>query len=250
MIIRSEIPSDIDAITEVIKISFKDHSFQQQTEHFIVRDLRSAGALTLSFVAEVDEQVVGHIAFSPVLISDGTQHWYGLGPLSVLPEFQGCRIGTKLVNKGLTQLKSMGSNGCAIVGLPVYYHRFGFKNHPQLIHKEVPQEVLVVRSLSESMPIGTLEFHEAFKQLSIVEKDAVADAIIEYDIDGIKVDLENPAIESLIEKEIMFERPDGNFMLRPSVLGAYDPYFAKVYQFRATEMSRVHKNPILSAIRH
>jgi putative acetyltransferase len=129
IIIRSETPSNIEAITDVTKIAFEDHSFSQQTEHFIISDLRAAGALTISLVCEVDGRVVGHIAFSPVTISDGTTNWYGLGPVSVLPEYQGRRIGTDLVNNGLALLKSMGSKGCAIVGLPAYFNRFGFKNH-------------------------------------------------------------------------------------------------------------------------
>ncbi len=120
MIIRSEKPSNIEAITEVTKAAFEDHSFSQQTEHFIIRDLRAAGALTISLVAEVDGRVVGHIAFSPVTISDGTTNWHGLGPVSVLPDFQGRRIGTALVNNGLAMLKSVGSKGCALVGLPGY----------------------------------------------------------------------------------------------------------------------------------
>jgi len=99
MIIKGEKPSDIEAIAEVTKVAFEDHSFSQQTEHFIIRDLRAAGALTISLVAEVDGRVVGHIAFSPVTISDGTTNWYALGPVSVLPDYQGCRIGTALVSK-------------------------------------------------------------------------------------------------------------------------------------------------------
>ena len=38
-------------------------------------------------------------------------------------------------------------------------------------------------------------------------------------------------------------------MMRPSALAKYDSYLAQVSQFRATEMSRVHKNPILAAIK-
>lgn len=248
MIIRSEQPADIEAITEVTETAFKDHSFHHQTGPLIIRDLRAAGALAISLVSEIDGQVVGHIAFSPVTISDGTMHWYGLGPVSVLPDYQGYRIGSALVNKGLELLKSMGAKGCAIVGLPTYYTRFGFQNHPQLIHEGVPQEVFVARMLAGRMPNGMLEFHDAFKQLSIVEKDAVADVIIDYEIAGIEVDLENPAVESLIEKEILTEMPDGKFVMRPSALAEYDPYLAKVGEFRATEMSRVHKNPFMRAI--
>ena len=78
----------------------------------------------------------------------------------------------------------------------------------------------------------------------------ITDVIIDYDIAGLKVDLSNPAIESLIEKEILTEMPDGKFMLRFSALAEYDSYFAKVGQFRASEMSRVHKNPVMAAIRY
>jgi len=250
MIIRNEKPSDIEVITEVTKTAFEDHSFSQQTEHFIIRDLRKAAALTLSLVAEVDGRVVGHIAFSPVTVSDGTTNWYGLGPVSVLPEYQGCRIGTKMVNEGLAFLKSMGCKGCALVGLPTYYNRFGFINHPQLIHEDIPQEIFVTKPLGGRVPNGAVEFHQAFKQLSVIEKDAIADVIIDYYIAGVRVDPANPAIERLIEKDILTEMPDGKFMMRPSTLAEYDSYFAQVGQFRATEMSRVHKNPILQAITH
>lgn len=50
-------------------------------------------ALTLSLLAELDGRVVGHIAFSPLTMPGGTSGWYGLGPVSVLPEFQRQGIG-------------------------------------------------------------------------------------------------------------------------------------------------------------
>lgn len=250
MIIRSEKPSDIEAIAEVTKAAFKDDSFSQQTEHFTIHDLRADDALIISLVSEVDGQVVGHIAFSSVTISDGTTNWHGLGPVSVLPEYQGRRIGTALVNSGLALLESIDSKGSVLVGLPTYFNRFGFWNHPQLVCEGIAQEVFVAKPLAGQVPCGTVEFHQAFKQLSIIEKDAVADVIIDYAIAGIKVDLADPAIESLIEKEILTEMPDGKVMICPSALADYDSYLAQVGQFRATEMSRVHKNPILAAIKY
>ena len=249
VIIRKEKPSDIEDIAEVTKIAYEDFSYSQQTEHFIIRDLRAAGALTLSLVTEVDGKIVGHIAFSPVTISDGTPDWYGLGPVSVLPDYQGCNIGTRLVKTGLTILKSMGGNGCALVGLPTYYRRFGFKNYPQLIHEGMPQEIFVAKALIGCVPRGTVDFHQAFKQLSVIEKDSIADVIIDYDFDGVRVDPTNPAIESLIEKNILIEMSDGRFVMRPAALAEYDSYFGKVAQFRTAEMSRVHKNPIMRAIK-
>lgn len=71
--------------------------------------LRKTGAFTLSLVAEVDGRVMGHIAFSPVTFSDGTRDWYGLGPVSVLPEYQRQGIGKTLINEGLSKLKRMGA---------------------------------------------------------------------------------------------------------------------------------------------
>ena len=82
MIIRNETVSDFDAITEVTIAAFRTLAISNQTEQFIINSLRAADALTISLVAEIDGRVVGHIAFSPVTISDGTKDWYGLGPVS------------------------------------------------------------------------------------------------------------------------------------------------------------------------
>jgi putative acetyltransferase len=88
IIIRPENEADVRAITEVTVSAFKTLAISNHTEQFIIVALRAAKALTVSLVAEVDRRVVGHIAFSPVSISDGTQNWYGLGPVSVLPAYQ------------------------------------------------------------------------------------------------------------------------------------------------------------------
>ncbi|MFT5702634.1 MAG: putative N-acetyltransferase YhbS [Desulforhopalus sp.] len=250
MIIRREKSSDIEAITKVTKAAFEDYPLSQQTEPAIIHDLRTDKALTISLVCELEDRVVAHIAFSSVTISDGTTDWYALGPISVLPEYQGNRIGTALVKNGLSLLKSMSSKGCVLAWTPTYFHRFGFWNHSQLILEGTPQEVFLASSFVELMPTGTVEYHQAFKHLSMIEKDAIADVIIDYAIAGIKVDLADPAIESLLEKEILAEMPDGKVMMQHSEILKYDSYLAQVSQFRATEMSRVHKNPILAAIKH
>ena len=88
IIIRNETPDAVGAITEVTIEAFKTLAISHHTEQFIIEALRAAKALTVSLVAETDGRVIGHIAFSPVSISDGTRNWYGLGPVSVLPEHQ------------------------------------------------------------------------------------------------------------------------------------------------------------------
>jgi putative acetyltransferase len=162
MIIRKERNSDIEAISAVTIAAFQNHPISNHTEQFIVNALRAADALTLSLVAEVEGQVVGHIAFSPVTIADGSQIWHGLGPISVLPEFQKQGIGKALMREGLSMLKALGSKGCVLVGAPEYYHRFGFRNIPDLIHDGVPPENFLALPFEGQRARGLVVFHEGF----------------------------------------------------------------------------------------
>jgi putative acetyltransferase len=107
VIIRNERDADFEAITVVTKAAFKNLAVSNQTEHFIINALRNGGALTISLVAEIDGKVVGHIAFSPIRISSGAEGWYGLGPVSVLPDYQKQCIGKALINEGLSLIKEM-----------------------------------------------------------------------------------------------------------------------------------------------
>jgi len=163
IVIRNETDADIGAITEVTVAAFKTLKISNHTEQFIIEALRAAKALTVSLVAEVDGLVIGHIAFSPVNISDGTQNWYGLGPVSVLPEYQRKGIGISLIKEGLSQLKELNAQGCCLVGHPDYYKKLGFKNMSGLIHEGVPHEVFFALSFDGHIPQGTVIFHEGFK---------------------------------------------------------------------------------------
>ena len=128
IVIRNETKSDIEAISEITKAAFETLAVSNQTEQFIIDALRDANALTISLVAAIGKKVVGHVAFSPVTISDGSLGWYGLGPISVLPELQKQAIGKSLIHEGLSSLKSLGAKGCILVGDPGYYERFGFRS--------------------------------------------------------------------------------------------------------------------------
>jgi putative acetyltransferase len=163
MIIRKETDADTEVITEVTIAAFKTLPISNHTEQFIIKALRAAGALTISLVAEVDGRIVGHIAFSPVNITDGSTNWYGLGPVSVLPEHQRKGIGKSLIQEGLSQLKELNARGCCLVGHPAYYRKFGFDNVSGLVHEGVPQEVFLALAFDGHLPQGTVTFHEGFK---------------------------------------------------------------------------------------
>jgi putative acetyltransferase len=163
IIIRNEIDADVDAITEVTVAAFKTLEISNHTEQFIVEALRANNALTVSLIAEADGHVVGHVAFSPVTISDGTLNWYGLGPVSVLPEQQHKGIGKSLILEGISRLKGLNAKGCCLVGHPDYYRKLGFKNVSGLVHEGVPQEVFLAMSFDGQIPQGTVNFHDGFK---------------------------------------------------------------------------------------
>jgi putative acetyltransferase len=163
ILIRNETDADVGMISEVTIAAFKTLEISNHTEQFIIEALRTAKALTVSLVAEMNGRVIGHIAFSPVNISDGTRNWYGLGPVSVLPEYQRQGIGKALIHEGLLRLKSMHARGCCLVGHPDYYKRFGFKNMPGFVHEGVPPEVFQALTFDGHIPQGTVAFHEGFK---------------------------------------------------------------------------------------
>jgi putative acetyltransferase len=58
--------------------------------------------LVVSLVAEAHGRLIGQITFSPAYPSDGSPHWYALGPVAVLPEYQLSGVGSRLIDAGLT----------------------------------------------------------------------------------------------------------------------------------------------------
>jgi putative acetyltransferase len=87
-IIRPETSSDLTLIRQINQAAFSGAA-----EADLIERLRANGKLTLSLVAELDGQLVGHIAFSPVVVEDNPANVMvvGLAPLAVLPACQAQR---------------------------------------------------------------------------------------------------------------------------------------------------------------
>ncbi len=160
--IRSELPSDIQAIADITVAAFLTAQHSSHTEQFIVASLRQKGMLSLSLVAEIESQPVGHIAFSPVTVADDSVDWYGLGPVSVTPLYQRRGIGQALVQSGLALLRERGAHGCVVLGSPEYYRRFGFAATPDLTFTGPPPESFMALRFTGSPPHGEVTYHEAF----------------------------------------------------------------------------------------
>lgn len=165
--IRSEKESDCARISEVISLAFQDDPNGREAE--IVELMRADSALTISLVAELNNEIVGHIAFSKVTINEQFIDWYGLAPVSIEPKYQNQGIGSELIREGLKLLQGKGveeqginAKGCVLLGDPTYYQRFGFEAHAQLIYPGVPSEYFQALSFGGAIPAGTIKYHEAF----------------------------------------------------------------------------------------
>ena len=163
ILIRPETGADILQIEDVTRAALADHPHSNQREHYIVNALRTAGALSVSLVAELGGEVIGHIAFSPVTLSNGAQDWYGLGPLSVAPGSQRRGAGTALVMAGLTRLCELNAGGCVVAGDPAYFCRFGFKPAAPLFLPEFPPEYFSVVTFAPGEYSGAVAYHPAFE---------------------------------------------------------------------------------------
>jgi putative acetyltransferase len=163
VLIREERSTDLPAISEVTVAAFETMEISDHTEQYIIEALRAVNALAVSLVAVADGHIVGHIAFSPVTMSDGSTDWYGAGPVSVHPDFQRGGIGKALIREGLSRLKALKAKGCCLVGHPDYYGKLGFENVDGLEYKGVPPEAFFVMPFDGDIPQGVVVFHEAFK---------------------------------------------------------------------------------------
>lgn len=162
MIIRDERPTEIVAIRDLITSAFALVPRSSGRESTIVEMLRANGALSISLVADVQGDVVGHVAFSPVTINGLRSGWYGLGPVCVGVHMQRRGIGEALIKAGLQRLEAEGAQGCVVLGNPGYYRRFGFENDPELRLPGAPEAYFQRLCLRGDAPGGIVEYHRAF----------------------------------------------------------------------------------------
>lgn len=146
IVIRSEIPEDYAAVYQVNALAFA-----RKNEAALVNRLRAVHP-HISLVAIEDDQIVGHIFFSPVSIEseDAKFMALGLAPMAVLPEHQNQGIGSQLVRRGLKECEEQNHNVVFVLGHPNYYPRFGFtpaKAKGIVCEYPVPDEIFMVVEL-------------------------------------------------------------------------------------------------------
>lgn len=167
MLIRNEDEKDFAAV-HVVNAS----AFESSAEACLVDILRREVFPIVSLVAVENRAVVGHIMFSPVLL---THHSglkiMGLGPVALLPANQGKGIGSALVRTGLERCKDLGFGAVVVLGHPLYYSRFGFLPSSQFgidCEYDVTEESFMAIELQPGYlrdSSGTIQYHDAFKNV-------------------------------------------------------------------------------------
>lgn len=134
--IRLEAPDDYRIVEELTRAAFDNPDRIDRSkidcpiEHYMVHKLREKdGIMELSFVAETEGRIVGHIIYSHayILQSDGSKVTVlNFGPLSVWPELQRTGIGSALMKHSIDEARKLGYGAILFFGHPQYYPRFGF----------------------------------------------------------------------------------------------------------------------------
>lgn len=129
-------------------------AFGQAEEANIVDKLRNNCDTFLSFIAEIDGNIVGHILFTVVTIESdqGVINGMGLAPMAVLPESQKQGIGSNLVLHGLEKLRQIGCSFVVVLGHSEYYPKFGFEpaiRYGIRCEWDVPDEVFMIKVFDE-----------------------------------------------------------------------------------------------------
>jgi len=162
MLLRPETDADAPAIRALVATAFHDAPHASGAEADIVDALRADNTLALSLVAIEGEEIVGHVAFSPVTFNGEAVGWFGLGPVAVRRESRRRGVGAALIAAGLDALKARGAGGCVVLGDPGYYSRFGFACDPAVTLTSIPAEYFQSLRFQGDRPSGEVRYRPAF----------------------------------------------------------------------------------------
>lgn len=167
MQIRAETGDDREAIFVIHQAAFGGDG-----EARLVDLLRERASPFVSLVAEVEGNVVGHIAFSPMTLPGGAEKLVmGLAPVGVAPEWQRRGIGAALCRAGLDACRAMGVEAVFVLGHADYYPRFGFAPAARFgisSEYDVPDDHFMALELAPGALAGVsgkVRYHAAFAEL-------------------------------------------------------------------------------------
>jgi putative acetyltransferase len=169
MIIRKE---NIDDFEDVYRLNYLAFGNREDESKLVERIRKSEEFIPeLSIVAEVDNEIIGHLLLSKATVVDYERIFdvIVLAPIAIHPNHQKRGIGSKLIEEGIRQCRHLGFSIILLIGHPSYYPRFGFqparKYGLELKQFEVPDEVFMVYEVEEGKLQGIrgeLKYPKAF----------------------------------------------------------------------------------------
>ncbi|WP_319800069.1 MULTISPECIES: GNAT family N-acetyltransferase [Flavobacterium] len=113
----------------------------------------------LSIVAEIENEIIGHILLTKLLIINETKSFesLALAPVSVKPEFHRQGIGSRLITESHAIAKKLGYKSIILLGHENYYPRFGYEptsKYGITMPFEAPEENCMAVSLTENGLLG------------------------------------------------------------------------------------------------
>ena len=169
--IREELEKDYEVVERLTEEAFKNAVHSDGTEHLLVNRLRKSDDFIkeLSLVAEDNGKVIAHLMLTKAKINNGDMsvETLALAPVSVIPEYQGKGIGSKLINVALESARRLGYKSVIVLGHDKYYPKFGFVPASKYEIKapfDVPDEAFMVKELNDGSLIGVSGIVEYAKE--------------------------------------------------------------------------------------
>ncbi len=138
--IRPEEHKDYKSIVSLILRSFQEGTDYSDGTDIIalVEEIRDSEYYIpeLSFVAELNDTIVGHFLFSRFPLSPAKEGGHGdaanteivmLAPVSVHADYFRQGIGTAMLTMGIEKVKEMGFKGITVEGNYKFYNQVGFR---------------------------------------------------------------------------------------------------------------------------
>ena len=125
VIVRRERSTD-HAASRAVQAAAFDQSEGEPVEVRLLDELRECDGWlpALSWVAEIDGQIVGHNICTRGHVNNTP--CVGLGPIGVMPDSQLAGVGSALMHAMIGAADALGEPLIALLGDPGYYSQFGF----------------------------------------------------------------------------------------------------------------------------
>jgi putative acetyltransferase len=128
LVLRRELPGDEGPTRALHDAAFGVlDGLEHSVETLILDRLRAEGDVldSLTFVADLHGEVVGHVVCSRATMGEGRS--VALGPIAVRPDRQGEGIGSALVAAVLVTADQRHEPSVVLLGDPAWYAHFGFE---------------------------------------------------------------------------------------------------------------------------